>query len=69
MRRHPKFSYKILKEVNFSWDVKPIIYAHHERYDGKGYPAGLKEEKIQGAGFSSLCGQGNSQGLLLYIKV
>jgi len=46
IKRHPEFSYKILKEVNFPWDVKPIIYAHHERYDGKGYPAGLKGEKI-----------------------
>ena len=46
VRRHPEFSYKILKEVNFPWDVKPTIYAHHERYDGKGYPAGLKGEKI-----------------------
>ena len=46
MKQHPEFSYKILKEVNFPWDVKPIIYAHHERYDGKGYPAGLKGEKI-----------------------
>ncbi|MCG2761774.1 MAG: HD domain-containing protein, partial [Candidatus Atribacteria bacterium] len=46
VRRHPEFSYKILKEVNFPWDVKPIIYAHHERYDGKGYPSGLKGEKI-----------------------
>jgi putative nucleotidyltransferase with HDIG domain len=46
VRRHPEFSYKILKEVNFPWDIKPLIYAHHERYNGKGYPAGLKEEKI-----------------------
>jgi len=45
MKQHPEFSYKILKEVNFPWEVKPIIYAHHERYNGKGYPAGLKEEK------------------------
>jgi putative nucleotidyltransferase with HDIG domain len=46
IKRHPEFSYKILKEVNFPWNVKPIIYAHHERYDGKGYPAGLKGRKI-----------------------
>ncbi|PKM48786.1 MAG: hypothetical protein CVV02_18595 [Firmicutes bacterium HGW-Firmicutes-7] len=46
VKQHPEFSYKILKEVNFPWDVKPIIYAHHERYDGKGYPSGLKGEKI-----------------------
>ena len=46
VRRHPEFSYKILKEVNFPWKIKPLIYAHHERYNGKGYPAGLKGEKI-----------------------
>jgi len=46
MKQHPEFSYRILKEVNFPWDVKPIIYAHHERYDGKGYPAGLKGREI-----------------------
>ena len=46
MKRHPEFSYKILKEVNFPWEIKPVIYAHHERYNGKGYPARLKGEKI-----------------------
>jgi putative nucleotidyltransferase with HDIG domain len=46
VRQHPEFSYTILKEVNFPWNVKPIIYAHHERYDGKGYPAGLKGRAI-----------------------
>ena len=46
VRRHPEFSYKILKEVNFPWKIKPLIYAHHERYDGKGYPTGLKGKKI-----------------------
>ena len=46
VKQHPEFSYKILKEVKFPWDIKPIIYAHHERYNGKGYPAGLKGRKI-----------------------
>lgn len=46
IKRHPEFSYKILKEVNFPWKIKPLIYAHHERYNGKGYPAGLKGKKI-----------------------
>ena len=46
VKRHPEFSYKILKEVNFPWEIKPLIYAHHERYNGKGYPARLKGEKI-----------------------
>ncbi|PKP57554.1 phosphohydrolase [Candidatus Atribacteria bacterium HGW-Atribacteria-1] len=46
VKKHPEFSYKILKEVNFPWDIKPVIYAHHERYNGKGYPAGLKGKEI-----------------------
>jgi HD-GYP domain-containing protein (c-di-GMP phosphodiesterase class II) len=46
VKQHPEFSYKILKEVNFPWNIKPLIYAHHERYDGKGYPVGLKGEQI-----------------------
>jgi len=46
IKQHPEFSYKILKEVNFPWKIKPLIYAHHERYDGKGYPIGLKGEAI-----------------------
>lgn len=46
VKQHPGFSYKILKGVNFPWDIKPIICAHHERYDGKGYPIGLKGEEI-----------------------
>jgi len=46
IKQHPEFSYKILKEVNFPWKIKPLIYAHHERYNGKGYPTGLKGEEI-----------------------
>ena len=46
VKKHPEFSYKILKEVNFPWDIKPVIYAHHERYNGKGYPAELKGKQI-----------------------
>lgn len=46
IKQHPEFSYKIIKDVNFSWDIKHFIYAHHERYNGKGYPAGLKGEEI-----------------------
>jgi putative nucleotidyltransferase with HDIG domain len=46
VKQHPEFSYKILKEVNFPWKIKPLIYAHHERYNGKGYPNGLKGKKI-----------------------
>lgn len=46
VKKHPESSMKILGEINFPWDIKPIIYAHHERYDGNGYPNGLKGEEI-----------------------
>ncbi|RJQ29301.1 MAG: HD domain-containing protein [Peptococcaceae bacterium] len=46
VKKHPQFSLEILNGINFPWDVKPVICAHHERYDGKGYPAGLKGGEI-----------------------
>lgn len=46
MKRHPEICLEILNGINFPWDIKPIIHAHHERYDGKGYPFGLKEKEI-----------------------
>jgi len=46
MKTHPEMCLKILNDVSFPWDIKPIIYAHHERYDGKGYPRGLKGDEI-----------------------
>lgn len=46
VKKHPESSMKILNGINFPWDIKPMIYAHHERYDGKGYPNGLKGEEI-----------------------
>jgi diguanylate cyclase (GGDEF)-like protein/putative nucleotidyltransferase with HDIG domain len=37
---------EILGRVNFPYPVVPIVRHHHERWDGKGYPDGLKEEEI-----------------------
>jgi putative nucleotidyltransferase with HDIG domain len=37
---------KILETIDFPWKIKPIIIHHHERYDGKGYPSGLKGREI-----------------------
>jgi diguanylate cyclase (GGDEF)-like protein/putative nucleotidyltransferase with HDIG domain len=37
---------EILGRVNFPYPVLPIVRHHHERWDGKGYPDGLKEEQI-----------------------
>jgi diguanylate cyclase (GGDEF)-like protein/putative nucleotidyltransferase with HDIG domain len=46
MRRHPSAGVEMLAEIDFPWDVRPIIESHHERWDGKGYPHGLTGEEI-----------------------
>jgi len=43
---HPLKGYKILKEIDFPWPVAEIVYQHHERMDGSGYPRGLKGDEI-----------------------
>ncbi|MCE5194482.1 MAG: HD domain-containing protein [Nitrospiraceae bacterium] len=43
---HSKYAYDILYPINFYSDIAPMVMYHHERYDGKGYPAGLKGEAI-----------------------
>jgi diguanylate cyclase (GGDEF)-like protein/putative nucleotidyltransferase with HDIG domain len=37
---------EILKRVNFPYPVLPIVRHHHERWDGRGYPDGLRQEEI-----------------------
>ena len=46
MRKHPAIGYEMLKDVKFLSTAAEIVYTHHERYDGKGYPTGLKGEDI-----------------------
>ena len=46
MRKHPGEGYKLLKEIDFLQRSAEIVYAHHERFDGTGYPRGLKGEEI-----------------------
>jgi len=46
IQRHPETSAKIIKNIEALKDVVPIILQHHERYDGFGYPAGLKGDGI-----------------------
>ncbi len=46
MRRHPGTSHRILSEAQLTEGVKEMIRHHHERFDGKGYPDGLKGEEI-----------------------
>jgi len=46
IRTHCENGAKIIEAIDFPWKVKPIIIHHHERYDGKGYPSGLKGREI-----------------------
>ncbi|MBI1885138.1 MAG: HD domain-containing protein [Chloroflexi bacterium] len=46
MRRHPELGYQMLEGIDFLQDVAEIVYSHHERYDGSGYPRGLKGDEI-----------------------
>jgi diguanylate cyclase (GGDEF)-like protein/putative nucleotidyltransferase with HDIG domain len=46
MQAHVTTGAMILKPVDFPWPVIPIVETHHERWDGNGYPQGLKGEEI-----------------------
>jgi diguanylate cyclase (GGDEF)-like protein/putative nucleotidyltransferase with HDIG domain len=46
MKIHPIVGAEILERVHFPYPVVPIVRAHHERWDGSGYPDGLKGEEI-----------------------
>ncbi|MBN1127357.1 MAG: diguanylate cyclase [Chitinispirillaceae bacterium] len=46
LKKHPIVGCTILKDVKFLEKELPIILHHHERFDGKGYPYGLKEREI-----------------------
>jgi putative two-component system response regulator len=46
MRMHPIYAYQWLSSINFLEPALNIPYAHHEKWDGTGYPRGLKGEEI-----------------------
>ena len=46
MKVHPVVGAEILESVRFPYPVVPIVRAHHEKWDGTGYPYGLKGEEI-----------------------
>ena len=50
LQEHVTSSYEIIKEIPFmnilGMDIAEIVYQHHERIDGSGYPRGLKEDKL-----------------------
>jgi putative nucleotidyltransferase with HDIG domain len=45
-RTHPEKGYKLLRRIGFLQDAAEIVYAHQERFDGTGYPRGLKGRDI-----------------------
>jgi HD-GYP domain-containing protein (c-di-GMP phosphodiesterase class II) len=46
MRGHSRIGYDLVKNIAFLADAAEIVLTHHERYDGSGYPQGLKAEQI-----------------------
>ena len=42
IREHPNMAKKMLKDIEFLWPAIDIPYCHHEKWDGSGYPRGLK---------------------------
>jgi putative nucleotidyltransferase with HDIG domain len=46
IKTHPVKSVNILEPLKFLQEEKGMILHHHERYDGKGYPQGLKKDQI-----------------------
>ncbi len=46
IRKHPEAGWRILSSVKEFSELAEFIFSHHERWDGKGYPRGLKAEKI-----------------------
>ncbi len=56
MRAHPAEGRSILEGIAFLAGAREIVYCHHERWDGQGYPRGLHEEQIPvGARIFPLC--------------
>jgi HD-GYP domain-containing protein (c-di-GMP phosphodiesterase class II) len=46
MRKHPEYAYELLSPIEYLRQALEIPYCHHERWDGTGYPRGLKGEEI-----------------------
>jgi HD-GYP domain-containing protein (c-di-GMP phosphodiesterase class II) len=46
MRQHPIFAYEMLSPISYLRPAMDIPYCHHEKWDGTGYPVGLKGDQI-----------------------
>jgi len=50
MKQHPVFAYEMIAPIDYLKPALDIPYCHHEKWDGTGYPRGLKGEDIPIAG-------------------
>ena len=46
MKKHPEFAYQMLYPITYLRPALDIPYCHHEKWDGSGYPRGLKAKEI-----------------------
>lgn len=46
LKNHAQAGYDILKDIKFPWPIATMVWQHHERIDGSGYPQGLKGDAI-----------------------
>ncbi len=46
IKNHCQAGYDILKSIDFPWPIADIVYQHHERIDGSGYPGGITGDEI-----------------------
>lgn len=46
METHAPAGYDMLRDIDFPWDILPLVRGHHERWDGKGYPDKIAGEEI-----------------------
>ena len=46
IKTHSQTGYDILKGIDFPWPIAQMVFQHHERIDGNGYPSGLAGDEI-----------------------
>jgi len=46
VKLHPQVGFDMLRNIEFPWPLAQVIFQHHERMNGSGYPQGLKGEEI-----------------------
>ncbi len=47
IKNHPSLAYNVLQNINFPWPLAEVVYQHHERINGSGYPRGLTGDQMR----------------------